>query len=99
MPWPELQGLLLAHLCHRYTGYESELAAGGDRETLRREIAASALHAYPFLRVDPRPFPADPSLVTLDEAAARLAILTGALHSLLEALSRRRSTKLGSRRA
>ena len=63
MPWPELQGLLLAHLCHRYTGYESELAAGGDRETLRREIAAFALHAYPVLRVDPTPFPADPSLV------------------------------------
>jgi hypothetical protein len=57
MPWPELQGLLLAHLRHRYTDYEARLASGEDRATLRHEIHSAAFHAFPFLRADPRFFP------------------------------------------
>jgi hypothetical protein len=60
MPWPELQGLLLAHLRHRYTSYEADLRAGADRDQLHREIHAAAFHAFPFLRSDPRPFEPDP---------------------------------------
>jgi hypothetical protein len=86
MPWPELQGLILSHLRHRYTSYEADLAAGADRDLLHRNITADALYAYPWLRKDPRPFPADPPRRLLDEAAAHLATLTDLKHGLLEAL-------------
>jgi hypothetical protein len=76
MPWADLQGLILAHLRHRYTQYEADLAAGEDREFLHRQIAADAFYAYPWLRKDPRPFPVDPPRRVLDEAAAHLATLT-----------------------
>jgi len=87
MPWPELQGLLLAHLRHRYTDYEARLASGEDRETLRHEIHSDAFHAFPFLRADPRPFPPPPVRLAFDEAAARLSTLTDLRHGLLEALN------------
>jgi len=61
MPWPELQGLSLAQLRHRYSDYESRLAAGEDRDLLHREIHAAAFHAFPWLRADPRPLPPPPS--------------------------------------
>jgi hypothetical protein len=56
MDWPQLQGLLLSTIRHRYSTYGCELAAGVDRETLHREIHAAAFKQFPFLRNDPRPF-------------------------------------------
>jgi hypothetical protein len=88
MPWPELQGLLLAHLRHRYTSYEADLRAGADRDQLHREIHAAAFHAFPFLRSDPRPFEPDPPRLAMDEAAARLADLKDLEHGFLETRSR-----------
>jgi hypothetical protein len=32
IPWAELQGLILAHLRHRYTDYEAALARGENRD-------------------------------------------------------------------
>ena len=46
MDLPPLLGLCLAQLRHRYSDYESRLAAGEDREMLHREIHAAAFHAY-----------------------------------------------------
>jgi predicted RNA-binding Zn-ribbon protein involved in translation (DUF1610 family) len=87
MPWSELQGLLLAHLRHRYTDYEAALAAGGDRDALHHEIHFTIFKQFPFLRSDPRPFPPDPPRLALDEIAAHLAQLKDLEHGLLEALA------------
>ena len=86
MDWPPLLGLCLAQLRHRYSDYESRLAAGEDREMLHREIHAPAFHAFPWLRADPRPLPPPPARLALDEAAATLAHLKDFEHSLTETL-------------
>ena len=86
MDWPPLLGLCLAQLRHRYSDYETRLAAGEDREMLHREIHAAAFHAFPWLRADPRPLPPPPVRLALDEAAATLAHLKDFEHSLTETL-------------
>jgi len=56
MPWPELQGLILSHLRHRYTQYEAALVAGEDRDVLRAAIHAAALDGPLGDRTLPPPF-------------------------------------------
>ena len=87
MPWPQLQGLCLSHLRHRYTSYDAERAKGADRETLRSEIYAAALRTYSFLRSDPRPLPREPERRYYDFLAARLDALREREHALVEMLS------------
>jgi hypothetical protein len=87
MPWPQLQGLLLWHLRHKYTTYDAQLSAGADRDTLRAEIHTAAMRAYPFLRADPRPLPPEPKRRYYDNLAARLDGLREHEHMLTELLS------------
>ena len=89
MPWPELQGLLLAHLRHRYTSYEADLARrGGPRPAPPGDPRRRFPLFPPSLRSDPRPFEPDPPRLAMDEAAARLADLKDLEHGFLETRSR-----------
>lgn len=62
-PWPRIKGAILAFLRHQQTSYNSKLLERCERDpelrdSLAREISASAHLRYPWLgKDDPRPFP------------------------------------------
>lgn len=53
--WPLLCNVVHAYLRHSHCAYDQALAAGADRDELRRRIGEAAARAYPWLRLDHDP--------------------------------------------
>jgi hypothetical protein len=87
LSWPQLFGLVEAHLRHRYSDYDAALSRGEDRDTLRAGIHAAILRAYPFLRSDPRPLSPEPERKYYDELAAKIDSAKEYEHYLAEILT------------
>ena len=81
-PWEVIVAVIYAFVRHELTDYDAELAAQtegaydeGKRNALAARITARTLRAFPWLKQDPRPFPAQERGLELDDNARRVANL------------------------